>query len=56
MARKLDVVWSEGDRLTITAGENYAHYTDYEIRQRSVDELNLTSQNLMVTEDRTERV
>ena len=51
--QKLGAVWGEGDRLTLTVNEKYAHY---EIEQRSVDTLNLASQNLMLTEDRTESV
>ena len=51
--QKLGVVWGAGDRLTLTVNENYAHY---ETEQRSVDTVDLASQNLMLTEDRTESV
>ena len=53
---KLGAVWGEEDRLTLGVNEKFIHLTDYELGPRSVDTLNLTSQNLMLTEDRTERV
>lgn len=53
---KLGAVWGEDDRLTLAVYEKYIHLTDYEIEPRSVDTLNLTSQNLMLSEDRTERM
>lgn len=52
----LGIVWGEGNRLTLGVNEDYAHFTDYEIEQRTADTSSLTDQNLMLTEDRTERV
>jgi hypothetical protein len=52
---KLGAVWGEEDRLTLAISEKYIELTDYEIEPRAVDTLNLTSQNLMLAEDRTER-
>jgi hypothetical protein len=53
---KIGAVWGYEDKLSIALMEKFVRLTDYEITPRSVDTLNLTSQNLMLTEDRTERV
>lgn len=53
---KLGLVWGEKERLTLALNEKWVKVEDYEITPRSVDILNLESQILMLTEDRTERV
>lgn len=53
---KVGLVWGEEERLTLAVNEKYIHLTDYEIEPRGVDTLNLSAQNLMLAEDRTERV
>jgi hypothetical protein len=52
---KFGLVWGEKERLTLALNEEWVKLTDYEIIPRSVDILNLESQILMLTEDRTER-
>lgn len=53
---KLGLVWGETERLTLALNEKWVKLNDYEITPRSVDILNIESQILLLTEDRTERV
>ena len=53
---KLGLIWGSRDKLALEINESFTQLEDYEITPRSVDTLNLTSQALMLTEDRTERV
>lgn len=53
---RVGAVWGYEDRLSLALNQKFIRLEDYEITPRSVDTLNLTSQNLMLTEDRTERL
>jgi hypothetical protein len=52
----LGAVIGHRDRVSLELTEKFVRLEDYEITPRSVDSLNLASQTLMLTEDRTERV
>ena len=53
---KLSLIWGNERKLSLAVGQKYVKLDDYEITPRSVDTLNIPSQRLMLTEDRTERV
>ncbi len=53
---KLSLVYGNERKLSLAVGQKFVKLDDYEITPRSVDTLNLPSQLLMLTEDRTERV
>ena len=53
---KLGLVWGELEDLQLEVNQKFVRLDDYELTPRSVDTLNTLSQNLMLTEDRTERV
>lgn len=53
---KLNLVWGNERKLSLAVGQKFVRLDDYELTPRSVDTLNLPSQLLLLTEDRTERV
>ena len=56
VGERVGLIYGTQDDPFITVDERYVRLEDYEISPRSVDTLNTESQQLLLTEDRTERV